>query len=885
MGGNVDRPSPDELLKLAEAEEASRQKGKLKIFLGYSAGVGKTYAMLETARRIAAEGVDLVVGYVEPHKRPETEALLGGLESLPKKAISYRHTVLYEVDVDAILSRRPKIVIIDELAHTNATGSRHAKRFQDIEEILYAGIDVFTTLNIQHLESLNDVIAKVTGIAMRETVPDAVLDEAEEIEVVDLPIGDLLKRLKEGRVYLPEQAERATQNFFVEANLSALRELTLRRAAKRVGSRKVSVQGRSMEWGRTAAEKLLVCVTAYPSSPELVRAAKLLSVGLDAEWYAVYVETSGQKPLSEGDRRRLTQTLHLAEELNASPVTLTGSDVAQEIIRFARARQVTKILIGKPHARGIRDLVFGSVVDRLIRLSGDMDIYVISRSTKEAAGEAGADSSSRWSGCLAAIVLVGLATAMGFLVRGFLAPTNLAMFYLLSVVVAAILFGRPASVLASVLGVAAFDFFFVPPFLTFSVSDTEYLLTFAVLLIVGLLIATLAGRVRNQAESASVREAHTRSLFGLSRDLTGARDAEAVLGALCKHVRESLGADAVAFLNKEGLKILRANIRSALSDRERAVADWVAKNAEAAGRGTDTIPAAEGYYLPLKSGGDVLAVLGVFFGDKEGGETKLSMDRRGLIEALASQSAQALERVRLSEEAQRTRLLAERDKLQSALLNSISHDFRTPLVSITGSLSGMIQNPGMDDHSRRELLENAYEEAGRLNRLVGNLLDMARLEADAMRVSPVPSDIRDVIGTALRELEDRLSDRKVTVGIEEDLPLVPMDFSLIMKVLVNLIDNAIKYAPFGLPVDIDARRHDDRVRIRVLDRGLGIPDLDLDRVFNKFYRVQRPQNFEGTGLGLSICKGIVEAHHGRIWAENRPGGGTIVVVELPVVSA
>ena len=879
INDDPNRPDPEALLKYVEEEEAAKTKGKLKIFLGYSAGVGKTYATLEATQRLKKDGVDIVVGYIETHKRAETEALIEGLEIIPRKALSYRNTTLYEMDLDAVLKRQPKIAVVDELAHTNAPGSRHTKRYQDVEELLSNGIDVYTTLNIQHLESLNDVLAKVTGITMRETVPDTILDEADEIEVVDLPIGELVKRLREGKVYVPEQAERALQSYFSEKNLNALRELTLRRAAKRVDTQIQSFL-RGEVGQRSARERLIVCVSSYASSAELVRAAKLLAAGLDADWYAVYVDT-GHKKLSEEEEDRVTRSLQLAEELGAKPVTLSGRNVAEEIVNYARSHQITKILIGKPLRRRISDVLYGSVVDRLIRSSGEIDVYVITRSTKrqEKAKSLRSQKRAAPGKYMAGVLLVVLAALVSAVARNFLAPTNLVMFYLLAVVVSAVFFGKGPSILTAVLSVAVFDFFFIPPFYTFTVYDTQYLFTFLVLLIVGLLISTLTARIKEQAESARAREAFSTSLYNLSRDLGAAKDVQSVAQFLSSHIFETLEAKSVIFVKEEENLKPYTDGDVVPDAHESAVVEWVLKNGESAGWSTDTLPGSSGYYLPLKTIHGIFGAIGVYFKTKS---QTLPLDRKRLLDAFASQSAIAIERIRFQEEVQKTRLLEEREKLQSALFNSISHDLRTPLVSITGSLSGMLENLKMDESSRKDLLENAYEEAGRLNRLVGNLLDMARLEADALKVMPHLSEVSDIIGAAQKALEEKLSDRRVTVEIEKDLPHIPMDFSLMMKVLVNLLDNAVKYAPFGLPIDIEAKKNNGFIEIKILDRGLGIPERDLENVFNKFYRVKRPQNIEGTGLGLSICKGIVEAHHGKIWAENRPGGGTIVTMSLPV---
>ncbi len=877
------RPDPETFLKIAKSEEAYSSKGKLKIFLGYSAGVGKTYAMLEAARRIKNDGVDIVIGYVETHKRVETQALVEGLEVIPRKNLSYRGTVLPEMDLDVVIERKPKIAVVDELAHSNAPGSRHVKRFQDIEELLAEGIDVYTTLNIQHLESLNDVVAKVTGVSMHETVPDRILDDAREIEVVDIPIGDLLKRLREGRVYISEAAERALQNFFNESNLTALRELTLRRAAKRIDTQMQGFLRRRITGGPLpVGERLLVCISSYPSSSELVRAGRLLAAGLDAEWFAVYVETPGEANLSVEKKEQLAKTLKLAEELGAKVATVTDQTPADGVIHYARRHNATKILIGKPLKRRLKDVLAGTVVDQLIRKSGEIDVYVINRSSRESGKKETAAEFQplSWGVYLKSLFLVAVASGLGILTRQYLEPTNLVMFYLLAVVTSAIFLGRGPSIFASIASVLAFDFLLVPPFYTFVVNDAQYLVTFIMFFVVALIISTLTIRTKEQAESARSREAHTASLYELSRDLASAREKQTVFQALLKHIKESLGASVAVFsLEKDGLKLSLKTESFPFNDHESAVADWTLKNGQPAGKGTDTLPGTAGYYIPFKTRRKVYGTLGIVLKEKA---VRLHIEDKRLLESFSGQTAIALERIDLSEEAEKSRFLEEREKLQSALFNSISHDLRTPLVSITGSLSGMRENLKMSEEARKELLDNAYEEADRLNRLMGNLLDMARLEANAMKVSPHPCEIRDVVGSSLKELEERLSDRKVTVEIEPNIPHIPMDFSLMMKVLVNLIDNAVKYAPFGLPIDIQAKKTEGNIEIKILDRGLGIPPSDLEPIFDKFYRVKRPENFEGTGLGLSICKGIVEAHQGKIWAENRPGGGAIATVSLPI---
>lgn len=862
-------------------------RGKLKIFIGYAAGVGKTYAMLEAAHQRKQAGVDVVVGYVETHGRAETEARLAGLEVLPRKQVFYRGITLTELDVDGVLARRPQLVLVDELAHTNAPGSRHSKRYQDVEELLAAGIDVYTTLNVQHLESLNDVIAQITGITVRETIPDSVIDQATEIELTDLPPEELLIRLREGKVYVPEQAARAIQKFFRIGNLTALRELTMRRAAERIDDQmRDYMQIKAIPGPWPAAERLLVGVTSHPLAGRLVRSTRRLADELNAEWLAVYVETPGDSRLSQEQRDRIARTLLLAEELGGRSLTLPGNSVPETMLRYAREHNVTKIILGKPLRPRWKEILSGSVVDQLLRMSGNIDVYIVS-------DPGGAEPVRRevvwqphrpWMRYLWAILLVFAAAAVSAPFQGRISPTNLVMVYLLAVVIAAVYLGRGPSILVSILAVLAFDFGFVPPYYTFVVADTEYILTFIGLFGVGLVISELTARVRDQAEAAQRREAETSTLYALSRDLSIAEGLGEIIRAISDNVSQTFGREVVLFMpdsgGKESLKIVSKSPGFVLDENEMAVAVWSFQHGQLAGRGTDTLSASTARYIPLKTPRGVVGVLGVKPKD-EG--SHLTPDQRRLLETFASQAALAIERAQLAGQAQQAQLLQATERLQTALLNSISHDLRTPLVSITGALSSLAEGgPAMDTGIHQSLIETAREEADRMNRLVGNLLNMTRLEAGAMQVVKQPGDIQDAIGTALENLNDHLQERRISVDVEEHISLVPMDFVLIVQVLVNLIDNALKYSPPELPVEIKARRIDQQVSVEVSDRGIGIPAGDLEHIFEKFYRVHRPESISGTGLGLSISKGIVEAHGGRIRAENRPGGGTTITFTLPL---
>jgi two-component system, OmpR family, sensor histidine kinase KdpD len=887
MTSDNSRPDPDQLLAHVQADEKAAKRGKLKIFLGYAAGVGKTYAMLEAAHQRREEGLDVLIGYIETHKRIETEELVAGLEIIPRKRIEYQGVELTEMDVDAVLARHPRLVLVDELAHTNAPGSRHPKRYQDVEELLTAGIDVYTTLNIQHLESLNDVVAQITGTLVRETIPDGVIDSATEIELVDLPPDELLNRLREGKVYIPEQAARAIEEFFRKGNLTALREMAMRRAAERVDDQmRAYMQTRAIPGPWHATERLLVCISPNTLGERLVRSTRRLADELNAEWFAVYVETPEHERLSHAGRDQVARTLRLAEELGARskilPLSQTSPGVAGTIHQYARKHNVTKIVAGKPLRPVWQEWLRGSIVEQLIRRSGNIDVYVISSidAGKLPAEEAAWQPHRPYLRYVWSILLVAAATFLSTLIGRNISPTNLVMVYLLMVVISAVYLGRGPAILASILGVLSFDFFFVPPHLTFKVSDAEYLLTFAGLLIVGWVISYLTARAREQANAAERREADTAALYALSRDLAAADGMEAVLIAIQTHIEQAFGREVVVYLANGGK--LQPNALAAdfqPGETEIAVAQWAFKNGESAGRGTNTLPGAEFRFMPLKTARRTVGVLGV---KPKESESILSPDQRRLLEAFTSQSAQAIERVQLAEQARQIKLLQAAEKLQNALLNSISHDLRTPLVSITGALSALEGDDTLEASARHSLVETAREEADRLNRLVGNLLDMTRLESGALQVKREPCDVQDLIGAALGQMEDRFSERQIRVDVSPDIPLVGMDFVLLVQVLINLLDNAIKYSPDNSPLDIHAGLHYGEIQVAVIDRGIGIPPEDLSRVFDKFYRVQRPEQVTGTGLGLAISKGIIEAHGGRIWAGGREGGGTIITFALPL---
>lgn len=881
----AERPSPEAMLKAARAEEREEARGRLKIFLGYAAGVGKTYAMLKAAGQQQLEGRDVLAAYVESHGRPETDVLLEGLPTIAKMQLEYQGVLLPELDIDTTLKRRPHIVLVDELAHTNGPGSRHEKRWQDIEELLVAGIDVYTTVNVQHFESVKDIVAQITGVTVQETVPDSMLDQAAEITLVDLPPEELLQRLRQGKVYIPEQAAWAIEKFFKPGNLIALRELALRRAAARVDEEmRTYMETRAIPGPWPVTERLLVCASGSPFSEKLIRTTRRMADEMKAEWYTVYIETPSLARQQQENREQVWRDLRLAESLGAEVVTITASSVAEAVIDYAVRHNVTRIVVGKPAKSRWRELFRPPIVDQIIRLSGAIHVHVVSISGAPATLRNPIPTPRRavpWVAYLASLALVAATTLLSALAMPFLSPVNMVMLYLLAVVLAAARLGLRPAILTAALGVLAFDFFFIPPQGSFKVDDTEYVFTFFGLFVVGVVISSLVSKARERAEVMRERELQTESLYYLSRDLAAAVDRESIMAAVLKNISETLRAQlAVLVPHGEQMETLAISKDLQLDVKELAVADWALRNRRPAGVTTETLSSAELLYLPLTTPASFLGVLGIKLADMAGYR---SPQNRRLLDAFVTQISLAMERVQLAEQAEQVQLLQARETLERALLNSISHDLRTPLVTIIGALSSLRDDTlQLDDRRRRALLAGAWDEAERLNRFVGNLLDMTRLEAGEMGLHKEPSDVQDLIGCALAVLESKRVERKVEVRLAEGLPLVNIDMVLMSQVLVNLLDNALKYSPAGSSIELIAHSHGLHLLLEVLDRGPGIPEQDLQRVFEKFYRLPVPEGVGGTGLGLSICKGIVEAHDGKIWARKRSGGGLRIVIQLPL---
>jgi two-component system sensor histidine kinase KdpD len=879
------RPSPDALLENAQRESS----GRLKIFLGAAPGVGKTYEMLMSGRAQKADGTDVVIGVVETHGRKETEALVDGFEIVPRVKVDYRGHVLDEMDIDGILRRRPALILVDELAHTNAPGSRHPKRYLDVEELLSRGIDVYTTLNIQHVESLNDIVAQITRIRVRETVPDSIIDRADDIEIIDITPGDLIKRLNEGKVYLPKTAKRAIRNYFSPSNLTALRELALRRTAQRVDDQLVThMQAHAIAGPWAAGERVLVCIDEQPGGAALVRYGRRQADRLRAPWAALHVECSKAVRRSEAEKDDIAATLRLAEQLGAEAVTLPGQNVAQEIVAYAATNNYTHIIVGKPRKSRWREIFEGSVSHDLIRSASQINVHVISPGTEKvlpARRTAAAVQPRRfelapylWSSAYVAVA-IGFGTALS----RFLDVRNIALVFLMAVLASALGGGLWPALFASVASAIAFNFFFLEPVHTLTIKDPESVVAFLFFLGVAAVASNLAGRVQHQAVAARQRARMTEGLYLFSRKLAGAGTLEDVLWASVYQIASMLQVRVVVLLPEDGRIAVRAGYPpdDTLDDADIAAAHWAWEHDRSAGRGADTLPGAKRLYLPLKTGRTRVGVVGLD-NDKQG--PVLTPEQRRLFDSLADQAALAIERIQLVADVDNARLAAEADKLRSALLTSLSHDLKTPLASILGAAGTLKDYSGsLPEADRADLLSTVVEEAERLNRFIANLLDMTRLESGAMEASSSPHFIGDIVGSALRRATKILQQHRVDLIVPEDLPMVRVDPVLFEQVLFNLLDNARKYAPAGSSILIRAWADEARVTLQVIDEGPGIPSGDLLKIFDSFYRVRKKDRVQaGTGLGLSICKGFVEAMGGTIEASKRADrSGAIFTVRFP----
>jgi two-component system sensor histidine kinase KdpD len=887
------RPDPDQLLAHVQAEEARAKRGRLRIFFGASAGVGKTYAMLEAAGNMRSGGTDVVVGYVEPHGRAETERLLEGLERLPTLPVRYRGIVRQEFDLDAALLRHPAILLVDELAHSNVIGgeppSRHPKRWQDIHELLDAGINVWTTVNVQHLESLNDLVYQITGARQRETLPDKVFDEADDIELIDLPPDDLLARLRAGKIYVADEVATAVERFFRTPNLMALRELALRRVADRVEAAAQALPA-DRAWTRLAGDRVLVAIGPDEQAEQLVRTGKRMAAALDAAWTVVYVETPQLLRLSDAERDRRIDVLRLAESLGAETVTLDGPSAAAVLIEYAQTRNATRVIVGAPKVRGWRAWLRSSTPLQLIQQARTFDVITVAatdhlppqhRPGSRVLPEPNAPP-IRWERYGWALATTAVCTAVAFAMYPRFELSNLVMVYLLGVTVAGLRFGRAPALLTAVTNVAAFDFFFVPPRFTLAISDVQYLVTFGVMLTIALVIANLMASVRQQTRVAGARERRTALLYAMSRELVATRGIENLARVAVSHVAEVFQCQAVVLLPNDAGKLAYPReppLEKSLRGADLAVAQWVAGHGHLAGLGTDTLPAAPALYVPLGDGEKPLGVLAVLPANPR---RVLLPEQRHLLETFAGQIGLALERAQLAETAEAASLDAERESLRNTLLASISHDLRTPLSVIAGAGSALAQHGMTLDEATRVALARSIETKAReMSDLVSNVLDLMRFESGHIVLRRDWQTLDDLVGAALDNQETKLAGHPVEVRIPADLPPVHVDATLFVQVFSNLFDNIAKYTPPGTGVCVSAMTDGGFIRVLVEDEGPGLPVGNPERLFDKFQRGNGEGAVVGVGLGLAICQAIIRAHGGTIEAHRRQGGGARFELTLP----
>lgn len=876
------RPDPDTLLKLIKKEEEREQKGKLKIFFGMCAGVGKTYAMLTEAREAVSKRIDVVIGYVETHNRMETAELVLGLEVIPRKQLEYHGTLLEEMDTDAILERKPRLVVVDELAHTNAPGSRHAKRFQDVFELLGAGIDVYTTLNVQHLESRADAVAQITGTIVRETVPDSIFESADEIKVIDISPEDLIKRLGEGKVYTLDRSKQAIANFFRKGNLDALREMSLRITAERVDRElREYMQGKRIAGPWKSGQRLIAAISPSPHSISVIRWARRVSFTMDASWVVVYVEQSTK--LSTEEKEQLAKNMKLAKELGAEVLTTADESIADALMRVAREQNASLMLVGKPGR-----MVFSRaarLVDELIQKSKDLDLYIVGQEDvqgKKVRRQLFPGLQSSLVQYVTAGALVLLIALLCYPFTSFIGYRTVSFIILLVVSLLPLRMGPGPTLLGAAAGAVAWDFFFIPPRFTFYVGNLEDILLLSLYFLVASVTGVLSARVRKREKMLRQREEKTSALFSLTKDLSSAHSQDEVIQAAIRNVKKYFNAEVTIILGDAEGEIPRMPHNASTfspDSKELSVAEWVYWNEKPAGRNTDTLPSAQATYLPMSGPRYPLGVIGVRFHD----DSKLSLDQESLLENFVSQITSAIERELLNEVNKKSIVLAESERLYKTLFNSISHEFRTPIATIMGTSENLLSSDSGARmlESETNSLKEIHIAAERLNRLVANLLDMTRLESGMIQPKLDWCDVRDIINQAVRGLERELAHHKLETKVEDDVPLIKLDFVLIEQALTNLIHNAALYTPKGTEVIIRSFLDEEKCVISVLDNGPGLPEEDAEKVFEKFYRAANG-TAGGAGLGLTIAKGFVEAHHGKLTVRNRMEGGAEFAMYLPI---
>lgn len=878
------RPSPDALL--AEAERETR--GRLKIFLGAAPGVGKTFAMLETAQERRREGVDIVAAVVETHGRKETEALLAGLEVLPQRTIDYRGHSLHEMDLDAVLARRPAIALVDELAHTNVPGSRHIKRWQDVDEILAAGIDVYSTVNIQHLESLNDVVERIAGVKVRETLPDSVLHRADDIEIIDLSPDDLLKRLAEGKVYVPERARQAMHNFFSRGNLTALRELALRHAAERVDAQMIDyMRAHAVEGPWPTRDRILVCIGPDDAASRVVRAAKRTADRTGAPWTVVYVETHRHGDLREEAKDRVAQALRLAEQLGGDTETLLGDDVAAQVLRWARDHNVTRIMVGRRRNKAPRWLSGRSASAEILRRAGGVDVVVVGGEDDGEAPKVWDRRRSRqpvgWQGIALAIAGVAGLTGASWLAAPWLPKVNIAVASLVLILIIAIRLGLQPAIVASVVSFLAFNFLFTDPRLSLTVTDPKNALTLVFFLAAAVITSNLAGRARAQMQMARQAVRRTTTLYEFSRRVAQAVTQDDVLWVVVHHVAAMIRGHSLVLLPRDGALEIRAGYppEDFIEERDRGAAEWTWSHGVPAGRGSTTLPSASWLFLPMHTTRGAIGVLGVRV---EGDDAPPTPEQSRLLEALAGQAALAIERTNLVGDVEAASLATATDRLRSAVLSSLSKELKTPIASIVAAAGRLVaaDAAGMAPAERQEAAVSIQEEAERLEHFVQNLIDMNRLGTGGLHPGADWTDLNAIVADVLDRAQKLLKGRRVLIDIDPELPRLRVDRVMMEQVFFNLIDNACKYSPPDSRILIWSRRRGDKLLIEVSDEGPGIPPAERGKVFDMFYRAAGAGSGID-GLGLAVCRGIIEAHDGRIRVESGLNDvGASICIQLPL---
>lgn len=880
------RPDPDSLLK--EVNKINR--GKLTVFFGAAAGVGKTCTMLITVKERIREGKEVLIGWIDTHKRKETDELLLGIPKLDPIKINYRGRDFYELDIDGLLKRKPEIVLVDELAHTNIPGSRNKKRYQDVEELLSAGVNVYTTLNVQHLESLNDVISKITGITVNETIPDKILEDAE-IHIVDINADVLIQRLKDGKIYIPAQAAEAIKKFFRPGNINALREISLRYTADNVDSHlQEYMQTHGIKGPWTAGEKVMVCISKNNLGTNLIRIGKRMATSLNAELLVVNVDTPWEPELTSSEQNIHANNLKIAESLGAEVITLTGTNIADEILNLARKRNVSQLIIGKPLKPRPIEWFQESVVDKIIRNSEGIRIHVIPSHFKKIKRKE-ITNKKPLNYLLPYLTGFGLILVFFLIFKNFekaIGIFNITLLFSIPAVIIGFFWGYLASIIISIASFLTFDFFFIPPKNLFTIDDLRYVPSFFIYLILALLISYLSKKIRTQIKFVEKREEHLSILYSLSRKISSKINLEEVIENVKEKIEKLINCKAVFLIKNDNgsLKIhkqgLDAELKKKISDeKEKAVADWVLSNGHIAGKGTDYLNSSEIIYFPLKTQGEIVGVIGIHLNIEK---ALLGIEQKKLIEAICGLLGAVVYRINTSKKLSETKILEESQKLYNSLFNSISHDLRTPLTSIIGSSSSLENDEVLlNKRDKRELIQNINQSSLRMLKIVNNLLDMARIESERINLNYEWCDIADIIGVAIKEVEN-IKERELKIKLEDHISLIWADFSLIEQVFINLLDNSVKYSKPASKIAIRIFEDLDKLNVSIIDQGIGVPEEDISKIFNKFHRVKLSENIHGTGLGLSICKSIIELHNGKIWAESNKEGGLIITFSLPVYS-